>query len=115
MFSKFLKVDWVLLFSAALLLGIGLAVLYSISMATQSEGGLSIFWRQLIFAVIGVGAMLFFALTNYQNLKSQSTSVYFATLLMLFLVLIFGKNIRGTAGWIGFGSFHIQQIGRAHV
>ena len=110
MFSKILKVDWVLLFAAALLLGVGLAVLYSISMATASEGGLTIFWRQLIFAVIGVAAMLFFALTNYQNLKLQSTPVYFATLGMLFFVLLVGKSINGTAGWIGFGSFHVQPV-----
>lgn len=110
MFTKFLKVDWVLLFSAALLLGIGLAVLYSISMATPNEGSLTVFWRQVIFAFIGLGAMLFFALTNYQNLKSRSTAVYFATLFVLALVLIFGKNVRGTAGWIGIGTFHIQPV-----
>lgn len=110
MLNKFLKVDWVLLFSAALLLGIGLAVLYSISMATPSDGSLTIFWRQVIFAFIGVGVMLFFALTNYQNLKYRSTAVYFATLLILLLVLVFGRNIRGTAGWIGIGSFHIQPV-----
>lgn len=110
MLTKFLKVDWVLLFSAAILLGIGLAVLYSISMATSNETGLTIFWRQLIFAVIGLGAMLFFALTNYQNLKYRSTAVYFATLFILLAVLVFGRNIRGTSGWIGIGSFHIQPV-----
>lgn len=110
MLNKVLKVDWVLLFATAILLGIGLAVLYSISMATSNETGLSIFWRQLIFALIGLVAMLFFALTNYQNLKYKSTSVYFATLLILLVVLIFGRNIRGTSGWIGIGSFHIQPV-----
>jgi len=110
MINKILKVDWVLLLSAMLLLGIGLAVLYSISMAAPSEGSLSIFWRQLIFAAIGMVAMVFFAATNYQNLKYQSTSIYFATLLVLIFVLVFGKSVRGTAGWIGIGSFHIQPV-----
>src|SRR6185369_16486035 len=110
MINKILKIDWILLLSAILLLGIGLAVLYSISMATPSDGNLSIFWRQAIFAAIGMVAMIFFAATNYQNLKSQSTPIYFVTLLILIFVLVFGKNIRGTAGWIGFGSFHIQPV-----
>ena len=110
MINKILKIDWILLLCTLLLLGIGLAVLYSISMATQSEGGLSIFWRQLIFAAIGTVSMIFFAATNYQNLKSQSTPIYFVTLLILIFVLVFGKNIRGTAGWIGFGSFHVQPV-----
>jgi rod shape determining protein RodA len=108
--NKILKVDWVLLLSSMLLLGVGLAVLYSISTATANENGLSIFWRQIIFAVIGIACMLFFAFSNYQSLKHQSTPVYFATLLMLLLVLLFGKNIRGTSGWIGIGSFHIQPV-----
>lgn len=110
MLNKILKIDWVLLLSATLLLGIGLAVLYSISMATPSNGSLTIFWRQMIFAAIGFVAMLFFSMANYQNLKSQSTPIYFMTLLMLIFVLVFGKNMRGTAGWIGIGSFHVQPV-----
>lgn len=110
MINKILKIDWVLLLCATLLLGIGLAVLYSISMAVPSSGSLSIFWRQMIFAGIGLVAMLFFSATNYQNLKSQSTTIYFATLLVLGLVLIFGKNVRGTVGWISIGSFNIQPV-----
>lgn len=110
MLNKIFKVDWFLLLSAALLLGVGLAVLYSISTATASEGGLTIFWRQLIFAVIGFFCMLFFAFSNYQSLKKQSTPIYFATLLLLVFVLVVGKTINGTVGWIGFGSFHVQPV-----
>jgi rod shape determining protein RodA len=110
MLGKILKIDLVLMFSAALLVAIGLAVLYSISMATPSDGSLSVFWRQLIFVVIGLFAYFFFSFTDYQVLKSRSTTIYFATLFVLLLVLIFGKNIRGTSGWIGIGSFHIQPV-----
>lgn len=116
MLNKFLKIDWVLLFATILLLGIGLSVLYSISMANPSETGkMSIFWRQLVFAVIGMGGMLFFALSNYQHLKSKSTAIYFMTLLILVFVLIVGKNVRGTSGWIGLGSFHIQPVEIAKI
>jgi rod shape determining protein RodA len=110
MLNKILKIDWVLMLCAMLLLGIGLAVLYSISMATPDDGSLSIFWRQVIFAAIGMVAMFFFAATNYQNFKGQSTPIYFLTLLVLTLVLLFGRSVRGTAGWIGVGSFHIQPV-----
>lgn len=79
-------------------------------MATPGGGELSIFWRQLIFVAIGIVAMLFFAVTNYQNLKLQSTAIYFVTLSILLAVLLFGKSVRGTAGWIGVGSFHIQPV-----
>lgn len=98
-----------------LLLGIGMAVLYSISMATQSEGGLSFFWRQFIFILTGLFFMLVFSKINYQTLKARSTTIYFLTLIVLFGVLVFGRTIRGTAGWIGFGSFHIQPVEVAKI
>jgi rod shape determining protein RodA len=110
MFNKFLKIDWVILFSTLLLLGVGLAVLYSITLNMPPEGGLSIFWRQVIFTVFGIAAMFFFAFTDYQTLKSKSTPIYFATLIGLVLVLLFGTTIRGTSGWIGVGIFHIQLV-----
>ena len=110
MINKSLKIDWILLLSTLLLLGIGLAVLYSISASIPNEGGLSVFWRQIIFTLVGIACMLFFAFFNYQSLKSKSTLIYFLTLLVLLTVLIFGLTIRGTAGWIGIGSFHIQPV-----
>ncbi len=110
MFDRILKTDWFLMSSVLLLLGISLAVLYSISMTTQSEGALSIFWRQLIFVGIGLAAMIFFSKVNYQTLKFHSTAIYFSTLIILLGVLVFGKTVRGTAGWIGVGSFHIQPV-----
>jgi rod shape determining protein RodA len=110
MLNKILKIDWVLLLSSLLLMTIGLVVLYSISMAIPQDSGLSVFWRQTIFVLIGIVVMLFFAFTNYQVLKSKSTLFYFIVLFGLFLMPIFGVTIRGTAGWIGFGSFHIQLV-----
>lgn len=110
MINKLLKIDWILLLSVLLLLGIGLTVLYSISTAVPSDGKLSIFWRQLIFVFVGAAFMLFFAFFDYQNFKSKSTLIYFLTLIVLGVVLFFGLTIRGTAGWIGLGSFHIQPV-----
>lgn len=110
MIKKVLKIDWVLMLSSFLLLGIGMAVLYSISMATPNNGGLSIFWRQAIFISIGLVAMLFFAFSDYQILKSKSTLIYFLSLLILIFVLFFGSTVRGTVGWIGFGLFNVQPV-----
>ncbi len=87
-----------------------MAVLYSISMSTTSEGGLNVFWRQLIFLVIGFACMLIFSKIGYQTLKLRSSLIYFATLFILLGVLIFGRTIRGTAGWISFGTFHVQPV-----
>jgi rod shape determining protein RodA len=109
MLNKF-KIDWILFLLSALLLAVGLSVLYSIALVTPKEGMLDIFWRQIIFAILGIVAMIFFATSNIQALKSHSTLIYFLTLGMLALVLVFGRTINGTQGWIGFGSFHIQPV-----
>jgi rod shape determining protein RodA len=107
-----LKLDWVLFICVFLLLCIGLSVLYSLSLAgiPGESAGLSVFWRQLIFVAIGLGAMLFFTFFNFRSLKSHSTPIYFATLFLLVLVLILGRNVRGHTGWIGLGPFTIQPV-----
>ncbi len=110
MLNKFLKTDWILICAALLLMGISMAVLYSISMSTANEGGLNIFWRQFIFLVIGLVFMFVFSKISYQTLKLHSSVIYFSTLFILLGVLIFGRTIRGTAGWIGVGSFHVQPV-----
>lgn len=110
MLHKLLKTDWILLSATFLLIGISLAVLYSLSTVISDGGGLSIFGKQLMYFLIGLCALIFFAFTNYQALKTYSTMIYFATLALLVIVLIFGTDIRGTAGWIGIGSFHIQPV-----
>lgn len=109
MLNKLSKIDLILFLCSTLLLGVGLAVLYSISMAGESNG-LSVFWRQVIFSVLGFATMIFFTFTDYQILKTKSTLIYFLTILCLIFVLVFGQTIRGTAGWIGVGIFHIQPV-----
>lgn len=110
MINRLLKLDWILLSCVLLLLGIGLAVLYSISTASGQTEGMNIFWKQLTYAGIGLATMFFFASVNYHYFKSYSTTVYFGAILLLIIVLVFGKSINGTVGWIGIGPFHLQPV-----
>ncbi|MCX6761489.1 MAG: rod shape-determining protein RodA [Candidatus Moranbacteria bacterium] len=107
--QKFFKLDWVILTAIALLLVIGFLALYSVS---RGDAGTDLgnFKRQLISATVGIILMFSIAFFDYRALSFFSTKLYFATLLVLFLVLFFGTTIRGTTGWIGFGSFHIQPV-----
>lgn len=111
MLSKILKIDWVLVACVALLIGVSLAVLYSIATSGGVDGeGMGIFYKQLLYVGIGLASMFFFGLIDYQYLKYHSTPLYFLTLFFLALVLIIGKTVRGTVGWIGIGPFHIQPV-----
>ncbi|HMN19703.1 MAG TPA: rod shape-determining protein RodA [Candidatus Moranbacteria bacterium] len=115
MLRIFRKTDWLLLAAAMLLLGISLAVLYSISRANPGIEGMSVFGKQAMYAALGMGVMLALSQGNYQHLKRMGTPIYFATLGVLVLVLVFGKPIRGTVGWIGVGPFHIQPVEMAKL
>ena len=109
MTSKLLKIDWMLLVSIFLLLGIGLLALYSISVGAQ-EGGLNIFSKQIIYVFVGILGMIFFIFFDHQYLKNYGVLIYFGTLFVLLMVLIFGVSIRGTTGWIVAGPFHLQPV-----
>lgn len=111
MFRALFKLDWVLICVVLFLLSVGLLVLYSLSAA----GGVNYFLKQLIFALLGLGAMFFMASVDYRYIQKYSTALYFATILILFLVLVFGTTVNGTAGWLSFGIFQVQPVEMAKV
>ena len=108
------KFDWILVFVVALLLGLSSIILYSLSFA-QSDSGLSYFIRHLFTVAIGIGAIIFLAFYDYRALNTYSTKLYFAILIILSAVLIWGTQVRGTTGWLGLGNFHIQPVEVAKV
>ena len=111
MFRTFFKFDGVLIAATVLLLGVSLLALYSLSVANTTD----YFFRQSIFAVLGLAGMFFIALSDYRHIEKYSTLLYFATILILFFVLLFGTAVRGTVGWISFGIFQVQPVEIAKV
>lgn len=111
MLRTFLKFDWALVAVTLLLLGVGLLVLYSLSIGS----GVDYFFKQSIFSVLGLGVMLFVSFLDYRHIEKYSTALYFITLIILLGVLLFGTTVRGTAGWISFGAFQVQPVEIAKV
>ncbi len=111
MLRTFFKFDWVLMAAVALLLGVSLLALYSLSTVASVD----YFFKQSIFAVLGLIGMIFIAFSDYRHIEKYSTALYFITLLILVGVLLFGTTIRGTAGWISFGFFQVQPVEIAKV
>jgi rod shape determining protein RodA len=107
--NKFTKLDWTMLVSVFLLLFLGMLALYSISLNDPEAGSVN-FKKQIVSCIIGITAMFFLASYDYRVLSSYSTKMYFAIIVLLFLVIFFGSTIRGTTGWIGVGIFHIQPV-----
>lgn len=109
MFKEFFKIDWILVAAVLLILGIGVLTLYSLSLADPENLG-NIFKKQLVFAGIGLVIMFVLSFANYHYFIAYSKWIYFGTLFILLAVAIWSVPTRGTAGWIGWGTFKFQPV-----
>jgi rod shape determining protein RodA len=111
MLRTLFKLDWVLIAIVLLLLSVGLLALYSLS----AVGGTDYFFKQSLFAILGLSVMFFMAFSDYRHIEKYSTALYFIMLGVLLGVLILGTTSRGTTGWIFFGAFNVQPVEMAKV
>ena len=70
----------------------------------------TIFFRQVLWMVVGVGALLFFARIDYRKWRAWSVPLAGGTLLLLVAVLVPGLGVTagGSSRWIGFGMLRLQ-------
>ena len=119
-FSKFLdnRMDYILFITVLILLSLGvIMVLSSSASSALSKTGKSYtyFVRQFIFAIIGIGIMLFISKIDYRFYKKYYWLVYAVSVLVLLLVLIpgLGREVNGATRWIGIpglGQFQPSEI-----
>ncbi len=105
--------DHLLMISALLLLGLGLVMVFSASgvLASDKYHDPAFFLKkQLIYAVVGVGLMLFIRRIPYQLYNRLVYLILLISLILLILVLIpgIGVRIRSASRWIKFGPLVIQ-------
>lgn len=98
-----------------LLVIIGVVMMFSASYArAYAEEGKATYYfaRQAIFAVLGVGMMLFVSRINYQLWRGVSFIVLAVSLVFLMLVPIIGTEEGGAKRWIwiGFTSFQPSEL-----
>ena len=104
-FSSFLNnpIDFTLLITILLLLGIGLIMVLSASSPSAlAETGDSyrFFSKQLIFAVLGVIAMIAISKIDYRFYQKFYKHAWWIALLLLIAVKLIGKEINGAKRWI---------------
>ena len=84
-------IDLPFLVLVLLLTGIGLIMLLSASFPSayyESGNPMAYFYRQAIFAVMGVAAMLLIGKINYQRFRGLAKPLLFLSIILLVLVLI---------------------------
>jgi rod shape determining protein RodA len=107
------RVDVALVAAAVLAAVIGVVMVYTATRGLLVAQGLSPHYfmkRQAIFVVVGLAAMVVFALIDYRHLESVSTVVYLLMVLALLGVLApgIGKHALGSQRWYPLGPFQFQ-------
>jgi len=106
------RVDWLLMLAIAGLMAVGVAFIYSATMAHESSSIIpwhAQFWvRQVIWCVAGVTAGVILCLVDYHRLARWSFVGYWVAIVLLVLVFIIGKKVMGARRWIDLGPFGLQ-------
>ncbi|OGM90250.1 hypothetical protein A3J77_00105 [Candidatus Wolfebacteria bacterium RBG_13_41_7] len=103
MFSLVRQLDWKLNAAVLFLMAAGL-----ISLVSSRP---DLFWKQLIFAVVGIlvaTAFVFFNWQSYANYRGAVFGLYAVSILLLVIAGFFAPSIRGTRGWLVFGGINFQ-------
>ncbi len=92
-------IDWVVLVLALLLLCLGLATLLSIQT--------SLFYQQLVFAVIGIVLFYLFSKIDFEMYQYLDKFIYAGCLVFLLMTFL-GPNIRGATRWLEIAGVRLQ-------
>ncbi len=105
--SHFKKLDWILLSAVLLLVGFGLAAIYSVGLGNGGVYWLN-FQKQVIFIIIGLVFLFIFSFFDFHSLYRLNWWIYGFGVSLLVLVLLFGQTVRGTTAWFNFFGFSLQ-------
>ncbi len=113
-------VDMPFLLLTVLLVVIGVVMMFSASYAAAyiDEGSSTAYFaRQGLFAVVGIGIMLFVSRLNYQMWRALSFPIMIGTVVLLMLVPLIGTKEGGARRWIylGFTSFQPSEVAKLAV
>ena len=109
MIRKFFAFDFVLFFAVLLLVIFGIVALWSVFFYNDSANSV-IFVRHVVYAIIGIGALVVLGLIDYNILRAYSTFLYFFSAGLLLVTLVFGTTFRGTSGWLNLGVAYFQPV-----
>jgi rod shape determining protein RodA len=99
--------DWVLFLAAAVMAVVGVVNLYSATSATRAA--LSDVYVQQVYWLVGGGILAaVVAAIDYRHYERLGYALYGFGVILLLLVFILGREIRGSSRWIYIGSFSFQ-------
>lgn len=105
--------DFILCIVVILLLALGIIMVLSASAPSAlsvTGNSYTYVWKQLIFGVVGLIAMLIISKIDYKVYKKYYWYIYFASWIILLLVLVpgLGQSVKGATRWIKIGGIQFQ-------
>ena len=100
--------DWILLIMLILIATISVLNLYSAAYPIGNAGGSHIYVKQIYWFLIGFAILLVMTVFDYAVLERLAYPAYFATVILLVLVLIAGKVHSGSQRWLSLGGISFQ-------
>lgn len=103
--------DFILFITVLVLLAMGIIMVLSASSPQAlSESGNSYAYvsRQAVFAVLGIGLMLFISKIDYHKYSKFARIAYIGSIIVLALVPILGSSAKGATRWLEIGPIRFQ-------
>lgn len=107
----FFNVDWVTILLYIVLCSIGFLNIFSVQYNPDKSTAFNFsaeYGKQLIFIVTALILGLSILLFDAKFFSVFAPVIYGATLFLLLIVLVAGKNVGGNQAWIAIGSFRLQ-------
>ena len=99
--------DWALFLVAAILAVIGVVNLYSATSVARAALQ-ELYIQQVYWLVLGGILATLVAAIDYRHYERLGYALYAVGIVMLMLVFVLGKDIRGSSRWISMGAFSFQ-------
>lgn len=104
------RVDYFILLATVLLVLFGIIMIFSASFyyaKNTFNDSMYFFKRQLVWATIGIIAMIFVSNINYNLFRKFSKLIFIISIILLVLVLFpgIGTKVKGARRWINIGGF----------
>ncbi|MFH1715046.1 MAG: rod shape-determining protein RodA [Elusimicrobiota bacterium] len=106
-------IDWKLVGITLIIMVYGYLIAYSAIYNMKIINNLA--ETQLIAIVLGIVLMAIFSFINYQIYYQHGIIIYAIAMILLILVLMFGKSMRGARSWFDLGFVHFQPAELARI
>ncbi|MFQ5867021.1 MAG: rod shape-determining protein RodA [bacterium] len=100
------RFDFYLILAMILLIAIGCLMIYSAMYGSPAKA--PFYARQGLYALLGMVVIIVVMGINYQLFNQYGKWIYLFSLLLLVLVLFFGKSVRGARSWLPIGNLTFQ-------